>query len=325
MCIKIGQFESEIQNFLQSLTFAKFQDRGAFTKLTKLKIGENMEIINENGIPDFTVRALIGFVNVFGGTGRQAERIDQLKRITNSATKVRSQPNSQSECETFRYKIFTQHFEFDFEVIEWLDNVQRKHITYKIYNPTEQILAFIEEKIGFDMPITKIDFVLEMATPEPEALFELIAPSIFLKWKYRVKEGFTFKTAIQTNTNMEPKVFLHAIARPSAFKYLKVVNLGDLPSVTPSHVGSYLSIRPYDSPRFKANVLRNAQSKQEAELYIDSMLNQIRDTGITKGVNQTQIYLEERNIFSSFVRHPINSRFQEAISDLRFMPPLVSK
>ena len=141
-----------------------------------------------------------------------------------------------------------------------------------------------------------------------------------MKWKYRVKEGFSFKTQKQINTNMAPKIILHAIARTSAFQYLKVENLADLSSVSPSHVGSYISFRPYDAPGLRNIVLRNSQSKQEAQLYISSVLNQIRDTGIEKGVNQTQRYLEERNIFSSFVRHPINRKFEEAIGVLDFIP-----
>ena len=140
-----------------------------------LKTGET----EANGIPDFTVRAFIGFVNVFGGTGRQPARVDSLKRVTKYAIRVEEKPNAQPECQTSAYTIFTGKIGFQFEIIEWLDQVQRKHSSYKIYNPTHQILVFLEETIGFDMPITKVDFVYEMTTPAPEALFELIAPSIF--------------------------------------------------------------------------------------------------------------------------------------------------
>ena len=281
-----------------------------------------MQKMDENGIPKFTVRTYIGFVNVFAGTGRQPGRVDQLKRITKYATQVINKANAQPECQTSAYTIFTGEIGFQFEIIEWLDQVQRKHSTYKIYNPTHQILVFLEETIGFDMPITKVDFVYEMTTPASEALFELIAPSIFLKWKYRVKEGFTFKTEMLINTNMVPKVSLHAIARKSAFQYLKVTNLADLPSVSPSHVASYLSFRRLDVPAFKASVLRNAQSKEAAEIRLQGVLSKIRETSILKGVNETERYLEERQISGSFVRHPINKTFQEAISALRFMPKI---
>ena len=275
-----------------------------------------------NDIPDFTLRTVIGSVNLFAGTGRQSERLDALKAIIKYATQVEQKPNAQPGCATFVYRIFNGEFELEFEVIEWTDQVDRQHSTYKIYRPTHQILEFIEEKIGFNMPITKIDFVYEMTTSEPEALFELIAPSIFLKWRYRVKEGFTFKTAIQTNTNMVPKVSLHAIARKSAFRYLKVTNLADLPSVSPSHVASYLSFRRLDVPAFKASVLRNAQSKEAVEIRLQGVLSKIRETSILKGVNETERYLEERQISGSFVRHPINKTFQDAVSTLRFMRKL---
>ncbi len=281
-----------------------------------------MHKIDENGIPDFNVRALIASANLFAGTGRQPERVDLLKRITNCATKVTSRPNSQPECETFRYQIFATDFEFTLEVLEWRDNLDRKHVTYKIYLPTNQVIDFVKEKIGLSMPITKVDFAFEMTTPEPELLYELIAPSIFLKWESRTKGGFAFKNEVKTNSNMDPKVILHVIARASALKYLNVANLGDLASVSPSHVASYISLRPFDVQGFKDSVLNNAQVRQDDEHYFQGVLNKIRETAISEGVNQTQRYLEERQIFSSFVRHPINRKFQDLIHPQNFIPPL---